>query len=256
MVVFFSAANGDRLAHLDGAPFHPANADAAHIVVIVDIGKQHLGGAFQVALRARHLFDDHLKQGGHVGAGSGGVQGGIAVPGGGIAHGEVQLVVVGAQFNEQVQHLVHHFCGTGAGPVDLVEHHQGLLAQGQRLFQNEPGLGHTALEGVHQQQHAVHHLQHALHLAAKVGVAGGVHNVDLDIVIHHRRILGQDGDAPLPLQIVGVHHALCHSLVLAENAALPQQLVHQGGLAVVNVGNDGHVAQILSLCHEIPSILS
>ena len=37
---------------------------------------------------------------------------------------------------------------------------------------------------------------------------------------------------------------------LARNTPLlPQQLVHQGGLAVVYVGNDGHVAQVFSLCH-------
>ena len=255
MVVLGAAADGDGLAHLDGAPLHPANADAAHIVVIVNVGEQHLGGALQIPFRAGNLVDNHLEQGGHVGAGLVRLQAGVPLPGGGIAHGELQLVVVGAQLDEQVQHLVHHFRGAGPGPVDFIQHHHWLLAQGQSLFQHKAGLGHAALKGVHQQQHAVHHLQNPLYLAAKIGVAGGVHNIDLDAVVHHGGIFGEDGDAPLPLQVAGIHHALGHSLILAEHAALPQQLVHQGGLAVVHVGDDGHVAQIFSLCH-IPSFLS
>ena len=248
-MVLRAAADGDGLAHFEAAPLHPANADAAHIVVVIDVGEQHLGGALQVPLGAGDLVDDHLKQRRHVRAGGVGVQGGVAVPGGGVAHGELQLVVVGAQLDEQVQHLVHHFRGAGPGPVDFIQHHHWLLAQGQGLFQHKAGLGHAALKGVHQQQHAVHHLQHALHLAAEIGVAGGIHNVDFNIAILYGGVFRQDGDAPLPLQVAGVHHPLGHGLVGAKHAALPQQLVHQGGLAVVYVGNDGHVAQVFSLCH-------
>ena len=58
-------------------------------------------------------------------------------------------------------------------------------------------------------------------------------------------ILGQDGDAALPLQVVGVHHPVHDLLILAVNAALLEHLVHQGGLAVVNVGDDGHISQLL-----------
>ena len=43
--------------------------------------------------------------------------------------------------------------------------------------------GHAALGGIHQQQNAVDHLQHALHLAAKVSVARGVDDVDLDALV-------------------------------------------------------------------------
>ena len=35
-------------------------------------------------------------------------------------------------------------------------------------------------------------------------------------------------------------------LIFAENAPLPQHLIHQGGLAVVHVGDDGNVAKIVS----------
>ena len=86
------------------------------------------------------------------------------------------------------------------------------------FLQHEAGLRHGAFEGIDQQQHAVDHLQHALDLAGEIGVAGGIDDVDLDALIVNGGVLGQDGDAALALQIVGVHHALGHLLVLAENA--------------------------------------
>ena len=56
--------------------------------------------------------------------------------------------------------------------------------------------------------------------------------------------LGQDGDAALALEIVGIHGAFDHALVLAVGARLLQQPVDQGGLAVVDVRDDGDVAKI------------
>ena len=54
-------------------------------------------------------------------------------------------------------------------------------------------------------------------------------------------VLGEDGDAPLALERVGVHHALFDLLVVAERPGLAEHLVHQGGLAVVDVRDDGDV---------------
>ena len=56
--------------------------------------------------------------------------------------------------------------------------------------------------------------------------------------------LGEDRDAALALQVVGVHRALDLPLVLAEGAGLLQQTVDQRGFAVVDVGDDGDVAQV------------
>jgi hypothetical protein len=46
------------------------------------------------------------------------------------------------------------------------------------------------------------------------------------------------------LEVVGVHHALGDALVFAEGAGLLQQLVDERGLAMVDVGDDGDVAQV------------
>ncbi len=160
---------------------------------------------------------------------------------------EVQLVVGGAHGREQIEGVVQHPVGIGVRPVDLVEHHDRPQAQLQRLAQHELGLRHDAFLGVHQQQAAVDHAQDPLHLAAEVGVAGGVDDVDPRLargaVPQHRGGLGQDGDSPLALLVVGVHGPLGMGLVRAEDTRLGQQLVHQGGLAMIDVGDDGDVAQ-------------
>lgn len=67
------------------------------------------------------------------------------------------------------------------------------------MTQHEAGLGHGALKGVDQQQGAVGHTQHALDLAAKVGVARSVDDVDLNVLVLDRDVLGENRDAALAL---------------------------------------------------------
>jgi hypothetical protein len=69
-----------------------------------------------------------------------------------------------------------------------------------------------------------------------------VHDIDFRAAIGERRILRQDGDAALALQIVRVHHAVDDFLVRAEDSALPQHGVHQRRFAVVHVRDDGDIA--------------
>ena len=119
------------------------------------------------------------------------------------------------------------------------------MAQLQGLGEDKAGLGHGTLGGVHKKDDAVDHFEDALHLAAEVGVARSVHDIDLGIAVLDGGILGQDGDAALTLKVAGVHDPVHHLLILAVDAALLQHLVHQGGLAVVYVGDDGDVSQFL-----------
>ena len=72
-------------------------------------------------------------------------------------------------------------------------------------------------------------------------MAGGVDDVDLVVVVVERGVLGEDGDAALALEVVGVHDALGDGFVGAEGAGLAEHGVDQGGLAVVDVGDDGDV---------------
>ena len=124
------------------------------------------------------------------------------------------------------------------------------MAHFQGLLEHEARLRHGAFGGIHQQQHPVHHVHDAFHLPAEIRMAGSIHDVDLDGLAGDRvrdgdgGIFGQDGDAALAFEVIGVHHALGHLLVVAEGMRLAQQPVHQGGLPVVDVGDDCNIAEI------------
>ncbi|MNF64322.1 hypothetical protein D3C84_460480 [compost metagenome] len=96
--------------------------------------------------------------------------------------------------------------------------------------------------GVDQQQHGVDHRHYTLNLATEVGVAGGVDDVDVVAVPVDGGVFRQNGNTALFLLVVGVHHALVVELVALQGAGLTQEFVYQGGLTMVNVGNDGDVA--------------
>ncbi len=198
--------------------------------------------------RGRDVVDDQIVQRVQVVVRLGQVQRRPARTARGVDDREVQLLVRGAQGGEQVEGLVQHAVRVGVGAVDLVDAQDGTQAHLQRLGQHELGLGHDALFGVDQQDAAVHHAQDALDLAAEVGVARRVDDVDAGLaglaVPQDRGALGQDGDAAFALLIVGVHGAFCGRLIGAEQARLGEQGVDHGRLAVVNVGDDGDVAQV------------
>ena len=73
-----------------------------------------------------------------------------------------------------------------------------------------------------------------------------IDDINAGALPHQAGVLGQDGHTPLSLQIIRVHSQVLHHLVGAEGIGLAQQVVYQGGLAVVNVGNNGHIAQVIS----------
>ena len=92
---------------------------------------------------------------------------------------------------------------------------------------------------------AVDHFQDTLDLAAEVGVARRVDDVDFGVAVPHGGIFGHDRDAALTLEIVRVHDAVDDLLVFAVDARLLEHLVDERGLAVVDVGDDGDVSEFI-----------
>ena len=203
-------------------------------------------GASSLACGGGTSLDDGLEEGVHALVRVGlGVADDPALQGRAVDHGEVGLLVGGAQLEEEVEGLVQGAVRIGVGAVDLVDHHDGAQAQAQRPHQHVAGLGHGAFVGVDQQQHRVDHGEHPLHLAGEIGVAGRVDDVDEVAAPLHRAVLGADGDAPLALQVVAVHDPLFDALVVAEDVGGAEDGVDQRRLAVIDVGDDGHVADAL-----------
>ena len=240
-------ADGDLLILLQGAALNAADGDPAHKLVVVNGADQHLERLIHIRLRGRDVFQNRLKQGLEVGAGNIGRIGGGTLTAGAEQHGGVQLFRGGVQIHQQLQHLINDLVDPLVGTVDLVDDHNDPMAQLQSAAQHEAGLGHGAFCCVHQQNDAVDHFQNTLHLAAEVGVARRVHHIDFHILISDSGVFGQNGDAALPLQIAGVHHAVNHFLIFPVDAALLEHLVHQRGFAMVNVGNNCYVSQMFVL---------
>jgi hypothetical protein len=113
----------------------------------------------------------------------------------------------------------------------------------ERLAGHELGLRHRAFRAVDQQHHAVDHAQDPLHLAAEIGVAGRIDDVDARAFPLDRGRLRQNGDAALLFEIVGIHRALFDALVLTERAGLAEELIDEGGLAVIDVRDDRNIAK-------------
>ncbi len=172
---------------------------------------------------------------------------GVALLGAGIDHREIQLLVRGVQRNEKIEDQIQHLVRRGVVAVNFVDDNNGLGPGLQGLAQDETGLGLGTVGGIDHQQHAVYHVHDALDLAAEVGVAGSIDDVDVVILVFESGVLGADGDAFFPLQVHGIHDAFLggNGLVGAKGARLFEQAIHQRGLAVVNMGDNSDVANVI-----------
>ncbi len=189
------------------------------------------------------MVDDLLEQRGQRAFARVGVVARIAVAARGVEDGEVELLVVGIEADEEIEHLVEHFLDALIGAVDLVDDDDGLEAQRERLAGHELGLRHGAFGAVDQQDDAFDHGEDALDLAAEVGVAGRVDDVDARAFPLDGGRLGKDRNATLFLQIIGIHRPFFHPLVVAEGAGLAEKLIDERCLAVVDVRDDGDISQ-------------
>ena len=244
-VVGLLAHDRDPLADADGPVPDPADGHATDVLVGRQVGHQQLERVPGLEHRRRRDVDEQLEERVEVGAGHRQVAGRRAQLGVRVHDRELDLVLVGAEVHEQLVDVVEDLRRAGVGAVDLVERDDDGQPTGHRLLQHVARLRERALGRVDQQQDAVDHEQAALDLAAEVRVAGRVDDVEADAVDVDRRLLREDRDALLALEVARVHHAVDHGLVRAERAGLAEHRVDEGGLAVVDVGDDRDVAQVV-----------
>ncbi len=154
------------------------------------------------------------------------------------------LCVAGAQVDEEIEGGVDDVIRARSRAVDLVDDDDGGQAAFERLAQHKARLGHRPFDRIHQQQHAVDHVHDALDLAAKIGVPRRVDDVDGDAAIFHAGVLGQDRDAALAFEVVGVHNAFDHGLIVAKNLGLAQHPIDERSFAVIDVGDNGDIANV------------
>ncbi|CDN41630.1 hypothetical protein BN871_AI_01410 [Paenibacillus sp. P22] len=234
----------------DDAAVDAADRDAAHVFVIVKQRDEELQRIRDALGRMRDMLDDRFVHGFHVLVLL--IQGhaGCAHESGSVHDRKFKLLVIGAKLDEEVENLVHDSLGSRVRTVDLVQDDDRGQVVLESFAQNELRLRHAAFESVHDEQNAVDHLHDALHFAAEVGVPGSIDDVDEVVLIVDRGVFRQNRNAALPLQIVGVHRPFMDDFVVAERSGLLQQLVDKRRFAVVDVRDNGDIANVLSCLHN------
>ena len=127
------------------------------------------------------------------------------------------------------------------------------MSQFQSFLKDKTGLGHGAFGGVHQQNDSIDHLEDTLYLAAEISMSRGIDDIDFYALIMGGGVFCKDGNAPFPFQVAGVHHSFGYHLVFPEGAALLKHFVHQGGLSMVDVGDNGNIAKVCTDQNNAPS---
>ena len=238
------AAPRHALAALEVAVDDATERESPEVRRGVEVADERLEPVALFVLRGGHVVGDRLEERREVARRGGRVERGPALARARVEDREGDLVLVGVEVEEEVLHLVRRPRSTRASGRStlLIDQHDGqALLEG--LAQDEARLGQGALGGVDEQDDGVDHGQAALDLAAEVGVAGGVDDVDREAVPLDGGVLGEDGDALFALEVARVHDPVGELLVGGEGARLAQHLVDERGLSVVDVGDDGDISE-------------
>ena len=244
-----AADDNDILIRANRAADNTTNRHASHIVVRLKGCHHHLQRTFCVALGCRNLLHNRLHQRFQIIALILHFELCDTIACRCIDHRKVKLIVVRIQFHEQFKDLIVDIIHTLIGAVNLIDDHNRLELLFKRLTQHILRLRHRPFKCIDKQQNAVHHIENALHLAAKVRMSRRIHNIDLDIVVENRSILRKNCNSPLALDIPRVHHALIDLLIRAKNVTLTQHCIDQGRLTVIDMCNNGNVAQLFIRRH-------
>ena len=136
----------------------------------------------------------------------------------------------------------------GGGQVDLVQDRHdfvvginGVIDVGQRLRLDPLG-------AVHHQQRAFDRAHGAGDLIGEIDVAGGVDQVEHIVLailggVVDPHGVGLDGDAALALDVHAVEHLRLH-VAIRDRVRLLDQPVSERGFAVVDVRDDGEIADV------------
>ena len=196
--------------------------------------------------RCRNTREQQIDQRLEVGPPHLGIERGGAITRNAVDDREVDLLLGGVEIEEEFVDLVNDVGDARIGAVDLVDDEDDRELAFERLAEHEAGLGERALGSVDEQERAIDHGEAAFDLATEVGVAGGVDDVHLDVADTDGRVFGEDGDALFALEVVRVHDPVDDLGARIELPGLLEQGVDERGLAVIDVRDDGDVADVLA----------
>ena len=129
--------------------------------------------------------------------------------------------------------------------IDLIDDDNGFQVILKRFAQNETGLGLRTVMRVDNEQNAIDHFHDAFDFTAEIGMPGGVDNVDAVIIPLKSGILRANRDSFFAFEVHRIHHAFLDFLIRSKSSRLTQELIHERGLAVIDVCDDRYVADVL-----------
>ena len=156
------------------------------------------------------------------------------------------LLIRGTQIYKEVESSVDDPISAGLGAINFIHDHNRPMTSLQRFPQHKLGLGHRAVNRINKEQNAINHIHDALDLTAEIGVAGRINNVDFAVLVNDGSGFRENGDPALAFERIRVHHSHFNGLIFAEDMALLEHSIHESRLAVVNVGDDGDIPQIVT----------
>ena len=242
----------ERIAHANGPRANFAKPNPAEIIRVAHIGDCNPIALALVTARRGDALENHIKQRGHIAAEFCVVSRRVAILRAGVNVRKVQLLIRGAQGDEQLEHLIQNPIRPRMIAVNFIDHHNRLRARFQRLAQHKASLRLRPLLRIHEQQHAINHTERPLHLAAKIRVPRRVHDIHVMPAILKRRIFRLNRDALFALEVHRIHDPLLlrNRLIRPKCPRLLEKTVHQRGLPMIHVRNNCNVTDKL---HDIPS---
>jgi len=150
---------------------------------------------------------------------------------------------------QQIRNLLGHHIRLSRRQVDLVDDRDDLQIVLQSHVEVGERLSLNALRRVHNQDGPFAGLQRPADFIGEIDVAGRIDQIHLVVLaafgsIQHPHSRSLDRHAALALQVHVIEHLLLH-LTLRHRAGELQQAVGQRALAMINVGDDAEVADLL-----------
>ncbi len=180
--------NHTFLIYFEGSVIHFADTDSSHILIIINGADQNLGLSLRISFRSRNIFKNRLKKRGHVLFRIIDILFGKSGSCGCVNERALQLFIRCIQIHKQFQNLIHHIIRSGFRAVYFIDADYNRKIQIQCLSQNKFRLRHRALICVHNKDNAVNHLKNPLNLAAEIGMARRINDVDFRTIIIDRSI--------------------------------------------------------------------
>ncbi len=226
----------------DAAAPHAADHDASQVLGVVEVGDQHLERGGEVGLGRRDLLQDGLEELAHVVPWGVHVLEGPALARHGVEDREVELLVRGAEVGHQVEGEVDDLFGPGVWRSILLMTTMGLRPSSMALRSTKRvwGIGPSTASTSSRQPSTMPSTRST---SPPKSVWPGVSTMLIltpsysTAVFLARMVMPRSRS-----RTFDVHGALGYLLPVAELEGLLEHAVHEGGLAVVDVRDDGNIA--------------